>query len=79
MPKMEWFVASEDELDSLPHRKATRFLLQIRRRGNERDWSIHDSRYGASIASGTAPTIEVAESVVEEIIGQKPEWHSRTA
>jgi hypothetical protein len=78
MPKMEWFVASEDELESLPHRKATRFRLQIRRIGKEWDWSIYDSRYCSSIASGTAPTIEVAESVVEEIIGQKPEWRSRT-
>jgi hypothetical protein len=79
MLKMEWFVASEDELEGLPQRKATRFRLQIRRRGNEWDWSIYDFRYDTSIASGTAPTIEVAESVVEEIIGQKPEWHSRMA
>ena len=53
------------------------FRIQTWPRGNEWDWDIHDSWYDTSVASGSAPTLEVAESLIEEIPGQRPVWNSR--
>jgi hypothetical protein len=72
---MEWLVASEDELEGLRFHEVR---LQIRR-GDEWDWSVHDSRDDASVASGIAPTIAVAKSVIEEITGEQTVWRSRRA
>jgi hypothetical protein len=76
---MEWFVASEDELEGVRYHEVGPFRLQIRQRGDEWDWSVHHSRDDASVASGIAPTMEVAESVIEEITGEKTVWRSRRA
>jgi len=48
-----------------------RFRLQVRRNGHWWEWSIHSAQYDVSLASGIAPSIEVAESVAEEIAGRK--------
>jgi hypothetical protein len=61
------------------HWQIGQFSLQVQQRGDEWDWSICHSQYEIFMAFGTAPTLEVAESVIEEIIGQKPAWSSRAA
>ena len=64
-------------IEEYRQRKIGPFSLLLQRRGDEWDWSIYHPLSETFMASGTAPTIEVAESAVEEIIGQKPGWHSR--
>jgi hypothetical protein len=80
MPKIGSLVVREDERDNgVRISDVGPFRIQISSRGNQWDWDIHDSWFDTSIASGSAPTIEVAESTIEEIIGQRPAWHSRAA
>jgi hypothetical protein len=76
----EWFTPDEHAIEgAVQYSEVGPFRLKIRRRGNIWDWSVHDAWYDTCVASGTAPSIERAKEVAEEVAGLKPEWYSIAA
>jgi hypothetical protein len=62
----------KESMQNMDRTNEVRFQLQLRRKGHQWFWAIHNSQ-DHTIASGTAPSVEVAESAAEEIAGEKLE------